>query len=183
MADELFSDGQLRELLDRQLDRVESVVGELSAKSLDRPKNAVKKAVGELEVDVPELKRTRASVDVDEGDPMVARLRVPFKGESSMFSLRPRDYSTKPPEATVDESGGVLVFSRDFAVGTSADEVTGWASRAADSVEQYLYWQSADVGRYRHELVQRVEALVEERRARVAAIGEVQSDLDDVSDV
>jgi hypothetical protein len=183
MSDALFTESKLGDVLEERLDQAGAVVDALSPKSLSRPKRAVKKAVGELSVDVPELQRDNAKVDVTEGDPMTAALRLPFTGDAAMFSRRPSEYSIDPPQARVDESGSVLEFAAEFPIGTSADDISAWASTCADSVDRYLLWQAADVGMHRTELRERVAALVAERQTRVEAVDDVQSELDDVDRV
>jgi hypothetical protein len=185
MGDELFSAGRLHDVLEERLSRAQAVVDELPAKSLKRPKAAATKAMVDLAVEVPTLDRGQAKIEVVEGSPMTARLQIPFSGDPTMFTLRPTEYSLEPPEATIrdSESDGVLEFARDFPVETSSDDVTAWAGRAADSVEQYLYWQAADVGSHMAQLEARVAALVNDRRSRLEALGELQAELDDIDTV
>jgi hypothetical protein len=184
MADQLFTEGRLEDVLDERLKRAESVVDELSAKSLAR-KKAVSKVVSELAVEPPELKRDKAKIEVSEGSPLTAQLQIPYAGDAEMFALRPTAYSLAPPEASVRHSddGGVLEFTREFPVDTSPDDITAWARQAAETVEQYLYWQAADIGEHRIQLQERVEDLVEDRKNRAEAVEELQSELDTVDDV
>jgi hypothetical protein len=186
MADQLFTDGRLEEVLDERLKRAESVVEELSAKFLSRKKKAVSKVVAELTLEPPELQRDKAKIEVSEGSPLTAQLQIPYTGSAEMFALRPASYSLAPPEATVrgaDEDGGVLEFEREFPVDTSSDDITAWASQSAETVEQYLYWQAADIGEHRIRLQERVEELVEDRKSRAESVEELQSELDNVDDV
>jgi hypothetical protein len=182
MAD-LFSEGRLADLLGERLDNLDSVVAEMSASSLKQRKQAVKKALEQVDVSVPEIAREKAAIEVGEGDPIAVRLRIPFTGDAAMFALRPTDYSLAPPQGDVDDDEQALCFDRDFDAGTTSDDIAAWAARIADSVEQYLYWQAADVGMHRITLVSRAEALVEERRDRLAGLGELQAELDDVDQV
>jgi hypothetical protein len=185
MADQLFTEGRLEDVLEERLKRAESVVDELPAKSLARKKKAVNKVVAELTIEAPELKRDKAKIDVSEGSPLTAQLHIPYTGDPEMFALRPASYSLAPPDATVrdPEDGGVLEFGREFPDGTSSDDVTAWATQAAETVEQYLYWQAGDIGEHRIRLQERVEELVEDRKSRADSVEELQSELDDVDDV
>jgi hypothetical protein len=185
MGDELFNEGRLDDVLEKQLERAASVVDGLPAKALSKPKKAVTDAIAELDVDVPTIARDQTKIDVIEGTPMTARVRIPYDGERSMFDLRPTKYSLAPPIASVrdPDDGGCLEFVHDFPVGTSPDEITGWATKIADSVEQYLYWQAEDVGLHRIKLHERVERLVDDRKGRLDAVGELQAELDDVREI
>jgi hypothetical protein len=185
MADPLFTEGRLEGVLDERLKRAEAVVDELSPKSLNRKKKAVTNVLAELTVEPPELKRDKAKIDVSEGSPLTAQLHIPYTGDPELFALRPTAYSLAPPEATVrhSEDGGVLEFAREFPADTAADEITAWAGQAAETVEQYLYWQAADIGQHRIRLQERVEELVEDRKNRAESVEELQSELDDVDDV
>src|SRR4051794_5015037 len=182
MGDELFTDGRLHDALDRQLERAEAVVDELPAETLSRAK-ATKKAMAQLAIEVPEINRKKASVEVSEGEPMTARLRLPFSGDAALFSLRPTEYSLEPPRAQVNASDAVLELSREFPVETSSDDVASWATRAADAVEQYLLWQAADIGIHRRALEARVATLVHDRRARLESVSEIQAALDDAGEI
>jgi hypothetical protein len=185
MADELFTEGRLDEVLDEQLKRAESVVDEMPAKSVRRRKSAVKAVLAELAVEPPAIKRDKAKIDVAEGSPMTARLQIPYSGDPAMFALRPTEYSVAPPEATVrdpdDES--VVEFVSNFAVDNPPDVITTWATNAAESLEQYLYWQAADIGAHTIRLRERVEELVNDRKSRLDSVSEVQAELDEVDDV
>ena len=185
MGDVLFTAGRLGDVLEARLTDAEAVVEGLPPKSLNRRKSAAKKAMAELAVQEPTLERGQAKVEVVEGSPMTARVLIPFSGDPAMFALRPTEYSLEPPEATIrdPESGGELEFVRAFPVETSADEITAWAGRVADSVEQYLYWQAADIGVHKVKLEARVEALVDDRKSRLEALGDLRSELDDVDTI
>jgi hypothetical protein len=183
VAGELFSDGRLADVLNEHLDRAASVVEELPATSLKRRKTAVEKAVEQLAIAVPDIKRGKAAIEVGEGHPITVRFRVPYAGDPAMFTLRPTEYSLAPPLGDVESEASSLAFVRDFEVGTTSDDITAWAAKTADSVEQYLYWQAADVGMYQIELAERVEALVQQRRERLSALGDLQAELDEIGDV
>jgi hypothetical protein len=183
MADRLFDEGRLEDVLEERFERADVVVDELPAKALSRRASAVKKALTELVVEVPAISRDKAKIEVAEGDPMSARLRIPYTGDPAMFGLRPSEYSLGPPSGAVSDDDGVLEFARDFELGTPPEEISAWAAKSADSVEQYLYWQAADLGLHRLRLQERVEELVDRRRDRIDSARAVQSGLDDVNDV
>jgi hypothetical protein len=178
MTDRLFDEGRLGDVLDEQIERADVVVDELAATTLRHRDSAVKKAVAELQVEVPAISRSQAKIDVAEGDPMTVRLSIPYTGDPTMFGLRPSEYSLTPPSGSVSDDG-VLELVRDFDLGTPAEEISAWATSSADSVEQYLYWQAADLGLHSVRLQERVEELVDRRRDRVDSVRETQSQLDD----
>jgi hypothetical protein len=185
MGDNLFTAGRLDDLLQERLAGAEAAVEGLPPKTFKRPKTAAKKALAELAVEVPTLDRGQAKIEVIEDSPMTARVLIPFSGDATMFTLRPTEYSLDPPEATIldPEGDGAVEFVRDFPVETSSDEITAWAAQVADSVDQYLYWQAADVGAHKAKLEVRVEALLDDRKSRLDALGELQTELDDIDTV
>ena len=183
MADRLFDEGRLEDVLEERFGRADVVVDGLSAKALSRRAGAVKTALAELAVEVPAISRDKAKIELAEGDPVSARLRIPYTGDPAMFGLRPSEYSLSPPSGAVSDDDGVLEFARDFELGTPPEEISAWAARSADSVDQYLHWQAADLGLHRLRLQERVEELIDRRRDRIDSVRALQAELDDVKDV
>jgi hypothetical protein len=179
MSSQLFDEGRLEDVLEERFSRADVVVDDLPAKTLSRRKSAVKEVVAGLAVEVPTINRAKAKIEVGEGDPMRVRLSIPYSGDPAMFSLRPSEYSLNPPSGGVADDD-VLEFVRDFELGTPPEEISAWAAKTADSVEQYLYWQAADLGLHNVRLRERVKELVDQRRDRIDSVREVQAGLDDV---
>jgi hypothetical protein len=183
MAEHLFTERRLDDVLEERLKRAEATVDELPASKLNGRKKPIRRALAELAIESPELRRDDVQMDVIEGPAMTVRLRIPFDGDPQLFNLRPSEYSIAPPEATVRADEHEIEFVRDFPAGTKSSEVAQWAGAAADAVEQYLLWQAADIGLHRRELEERIADLVEERRERLREVAALQSELDDVRDV
>jgi hypothetical protein len=98
---------------------------------------------------------------------------VPFKGDPSLFQVRPATFDTNPPRGEIRGREIHLVQTRtdDNAAAAKAEY-----ERSINSIKQYLSWLGASISDFNVKIGSQVEALLNQRRQQLAAtVGMVEA--------
>src|SRR5205823_4743597 len=89
---------------------------------------------------------------------------VPFKGDSTVFDLRPSTFNYGPPRGRV--VGDELVYTIEYPYDAPA-HIDGLVNGFVESVQSWLGWASADIGSFNAAVEQTARGAIEARRTRI----------------
>jgi hypothetical protein len=180
---DIFSVAELqREQLRQEVARLESatleqiseqeVVRELASKyKLEVPTLEEEKAfVAHREVDV-DVSRDPMRLILDRSQPFYVRgveltFCVPFRGDPSLFEVRPASYNLNPPHAEIQGNEVHLVYARTDNNPTAAKAQYEEALR---NIKQYIGWLQNSVQDFNSKIGQEIENYVQQRKLTLNA--------------
>jgi hypothetical protein len=91
---------------------------------------------------------------------------VPFTGDASLFEYQPNAYSSLPPRAEVADNELLFRFQAVDHNG-EGEQIRNDFQREFSGVNQYLGWQSSQVGEYNSQLFNRIVEAIEKRKQKL----------------
>jgi len=91
-------------------------------------------------------------------------VHVPFEGDSELFMHSPSTVSSNPPRASLSGAELSMTF---YKLDESQETLQATISNEVGNIKQHLSWVSGQVGAFNAHLRQQIDALIENRRAKI----------------
>jgi hypothetical protein len=180
--DLLFYGGDLRQTLENHRKALLERIDNLSANQLnDENIEATKKhfidefAVAPLELKTEDLaledpKEVERTVQGNWGPitrkALFYKFRIPFTGDSSLFSLQPSTYNMNPPRGAIEGSELIYIQERED---RDRESIQREIQNFINFIQQYLDWQEPMVENWNAELPHIVEKATNDRKDKLLA--------------
>ena len=104
--------------------------------------------------------------------------KIPFTGDSTLFMLKPRQWTTTVPRGRVDTTNHILEIRFKDRSPMDAARVESYFQRAIQQFETYVDWQIDQIDEFNNRLVEFTRDAVRQRKEKVLADRELDASLD-----